>query len=502
MTSVDEIISSMIISYNTSAIKDLPTELTEALYEEAKKCLEDPDTSDNPVRCNERNTLMRLINNHRLNNKPVSDLIKGPCSITLHWNSDLKMMIYIFGEFHTSKTDCNLFPQEKSVKSMFIEDYLKELLINTDSYIDFFLEIRAHIGYDPVLKYHKGKERLNILRNMFVQCISDIKNRNTNTNCRLSRSHYFDIRTGSAHINVVTELFLKLDKLLEPRNEIIKKNIQAFIDRLTSIKKHETFYQFIIDISKISSDQEFLDVLKTYLLFSNSFLMRKMVRSSIYRTILNFIIDEIKLIALRDKDDLQDTLKNLFILLRKYRVTYDLTFSPQQLTVSSEDADNIIKYVRKFKKFLFHLETTYADAYLLSRVFKKFNINTNKPEKKRGFDEPETPHNVIIYGGEIHADRYRKFLENHMNFRRLEQNTYDHSMPDHVTNCINMEGITQPLFSYIPTEESFYFKEPYKPLNLLPYFRENKRKKPIASEGDKVKTDLVDTTVSVESSEP
>jgi len=43
MTSVDEIISSMLVSYNTSVLKDIPTDLREALYEEAKTCLENPD---------------------------------------------------------------------------------------------------------------------------------------------------------------------------------------------------------------------------------------------------------------------------------------------------------------------------------------------------------------------------------------------------------------------------------------------------------------------------
>lgn len=480
MNSVDEIISYLIISYNTSVLKDLPTDLREALYEEVKKCLENPEKADNHVRCNERKTLMLLINNHRLNKKPVSDLIKGPFSLTLHWNSDLKLMIYIFGEVHRTKTDCHLFPQEKYVdgkivhiKSMFIEDYLKELLLNTDSYIDFFVEERAHIGYDPVLKHHKGSERISILRNSFMECISDIKSRNTNINCRLSRSHYFDIREGGTTINVVTKLYVTIKKLLTPRKEIIKENIEKFIIILTSIKNNPTFYPFINDISTISSEQEFLDVLRNYLLFNNLILMKKMVRSSIYKTILRFILDEIKLLALPLKKPLQTNLKNLFILLENYRVTYDSTGTPKKVTVSSEDADIIISYVKMFRHFLLHMESLIADAYLLSRVFKKFNINTDEPKKKRGFDEPQTPHNVIIYAGDSHAQRYRKFLENHMNCKRLEQNIYDYSMPVHSTNCLNMKGIKQPLFSYIPTEEFVHYSEPYQPIKILEYLREN-----------------------------
>lgn len=484
MNSVDEIISYLLISYNTSVLKDLPTDLREALYEEAKKCLENPDNS---VRCNELKTLMILINNHRLGNKPVSDFIKGPFSVTLHWNSDLKLMIYIFGEVHRTNSDCHLFPQEKSIngeivplKSMFIDDYMKELLRNTDSYIDFFIEERAHIGYDPVLRHHKGSERINILRNSFMECISDIKSRNTNINCRLSRSHYFDIRDGTITINVLSKLYVKIKKLLTPSNKSIKENIQNLIISLTSIKNDPTFYQFINDICTISSDQEFLDVLRNYLLFHNSILMKKMVRSSIYQTILRFILDEIKLLGLPLKQPLQTNLKNLFILLENYHVTYDSTGAPKKVTVSSEDADIIISYVKMFKHFLLNMEALIADAYLLSRVFKKFNINTDDPKKKRGFDEPQTPHNVIIYAGDLHAKRYRKFLENHMNCKRLEQNTYDYSIPVHITNCINMEGIKQPLFSYIPTEGFVYYSEPYQPLKIVQYLRENDAHRSVA----------------------
>jgi len=40
MTSIDDIITSLIISYNTSDLKKLPEDLREALYQEAKKRLE------------------------------------------------------------------------------------------------------------------------------------------------------------------------------------------------------------------------------------------------------------------------------------------------------------------------------------------------------------------------------------------------------------------------------------------------------------------------------
>jgi len=501
MTRFDDIISSMLDSYNTSNLTDLPVDLREALYEEAKKCLANPDTSDNPTRCNERKTLMRLIHNHQLNKKPVSDFIKGPVSVSLHWNSDLKLMIYIFGEVHKSKTDCNLFPQEKSVdgktvplKSMFIEDYLKELLLNSDSYIDFYLEENAHIGYDPVLIPYKGQERLKILRNSFMECISDIKFRNKNINCRVSRSHYFDIRSGTIHEpnDLVRQLIIKLSQLLNSGDENIKKYIYKFILYFIHIKNDIKFSSFINSIHTITSDKEFVEFLNDHVFLNHSFLLKKMERSYIYDIIFSFILDEIKLVAQKYKRKSQNALTRLFRFFTKYRSTIDITGKTIAPIVSSKDADKIIKYVKLFRDSLIHFCGPVADAYLLSRVFKVFDIHTDNPDKKRGFDEPQSPHNVIIYGGEIHSNRYRKFLETHMKFKLLEQNTYDYHIP--VTNCINMNGITQPLFSYIPIDGFRYYLDSYKPIEVQYLVGKNK---PIAGQ------DKTDTTMdSTDSSEP
>jgi hypothetical protein len=109
------ILDLMMINYNTSILNDLPEDLRNALYKEANKCLTDPENAEYPKRCTTRSTLMRLINNHRLNNKPVSDLIKGPLTLTFHWHPEMKMMIYIFGELHGSNTDCIRLHRKKYI---------------------------------------------------------------------------------------------------------------------------------------------------------------------------------------------------------------------------------------------------------------------------------------------------------------------------------------------------------------------------------------------------
>jgi hypothetical protein len=452
MNSFDDIIDSLVLSYNTSILNETRISLRESLYEEAKKCLESSDT------CNNRKTLMRLINNHRLANKPIADFIKGPVSITLHWNPSMKLLIYIFGEFHTSETDC---PPENV--SMFIEDYMKQLLTNSDSYIDFFLEEKAHFGYNPDLTDSTGNTRLDILANRFRECISDVQSRNTNPNCNISRSHFFDIRQGvvDGHFDVVSHLISALSSLGKSDEE----NIEKFIIKFNSIKEYPAFSSFIRKIKDTSSDTEFVDLWQKEL-FDHPFLKKKMDRSTISTLIYSFIMNEIKLESLKFKNTIQENLIKLFKILTKIDVTLNKKGQPIKIIISPRNADRLIRYIKKFRIGLILVNSAIADGYLLSRIFKEFNINTDIPEKKRGFDEPERPHNIIIYGGDSHANRCRKFLENYMQCKRLEQNTFEDPM--RFSNCIDMSGITQPLFSYIPNDKSVYYKEQYKPIYTHP----------------------------------
>jgi len=452
MNSFDDIIDSLVLSYNTSILNETRISLRESLYEEAKKCLESSDT------CNNKKTLMRLINNHRLANKPIANFIKGPVSITLHWNPSMKLLIYIFGEFHTSETDC---PPENV--SMFIEDYMKQLLTNSDSYIDFFLEEKAHFCYNPDLTDSTGNTRLDILANRFRECISDVQSRNTNPNCNISRSHFFDIRQGvvDGHFDVVSNLIGALGTLEKSDEE----NIETFIIKFNSIFSSSDFFPFIRKIKDTSSDTEFVDLWQKEL-FDHPFLKKKMDRSTISTLIYSFIMNEIKLESLKFKNTIQENLTKLFKILTKIDVTLDKKGQPIKIIISPTNADKLIRYIKRFRIGLILVNSAIADGYLLSRIFKEFNINTDILEKKRGFDEPERPHNVIIYGGESHANRCRKFLENYMQCKRLEQNTFEDPM--RFSNCIDMSGITQPLFSYIPNDKSVYYKEQYKPIYTHP----------------------------------
>jgi len=472
----------MVLSYNTSILNDLPEDLLNALYEESNRCLTDPKKAKNPDRCATRDTLMRLINNHRLNNKPVADLIKGPFTLTLHWHSEMKMMIYIFGEFHDSNTDCIRLHRKKyingkivPVKSMFIENYMKDLILNTDSYIDFYIEEKAHNGYDQDLRDYMSNHRIYIMINRFQECISSVRTRNTNPECRLSRSHYFDIRRGvvKGNFDIVSSISFALFMLFanykfnSENNNNPKRN---FVIDFRKIYENELFEVFIDKIKSEEEDKEFASYLQEEMINKYTFLNDKIDRSTMKESIRTFILDEIKVTALTLKERIQTNLDNLFDQFELFTIRDGKLFVTQNRPnytrggkrIKVDHFDIFFNCVSRFHQAVINLNSIIADAYLLSRIFKTFDTKTTHPVKKRNFDEPENPHNIIIYAGNAHADRCRKFLEDVASFKRLEQNTVEN--PIRAKNCLDMTGITQPLFSYTPKDDHPYYDTPYKPV--------------------------------------
>ena len=124
-----KLISLLIETYDTKIIDHYPKELQNALYEEAEKGYLEPfaETTIN------KKVLMELINNHNPKNgfqKPSPDFIGGPKTLTLHWSSELNKMIYIFGEEHSNKMDCDeKFPNKETWNSPNYQLRLMFLLI-------------------------------------------------------------------------------------------------------------------------------------------------------------------------------------------------------------------------------------------------------------------------------------------------------------------------------------------------------------------------------------
>ena len=114
-----------------------------------------------------------------------------------------------------------------------------------------------------------------------------------------------------------------------------------------------------------------------------------------------------------------------------------------------QDISNTISSIYKvFGTQVLNFNVIITDAYLLARIFKTFKID-NPDIKQRPTDEPAEPHNIIIYAGNAHSQRYRKFLRS-LGFRVVEESGPLEKQPPEaktMKHCVNMTPITQPLFS-------------------------------------------------------
>ena len=150
--------------------------------------------------------LMQLICNHydKSVKKPIADFIGGPKSLSIHWHPEYKKIIYIFGEKHAKTMDCETF--DKDADTYPIEDYLYDLMVSTDVFLDIYFEFpfpdqeefksdKYNINsYD---NYVSTTNRLGEIFNKFKKCL--VYYTRHEESCQLARSHYFDIRLMSSN---------------------------------------------------------------------------------------------------------------------------------------------------------------------------------------------------------------------------------------------------------------------------------------------------------------
>ena len=452
----------LITTYNTSLLKKLPRDVVDACTEYAK------ETAKSSVDGKTRRVLAKLIENHQDDKRPIASYIGGPVNISCYWSEKYKKLIYVIGEFHVNGDDCKKLIRGRRDNPTIINivDYLKQYFSFPTAFTDFYLEMPAFTmphGY-----YYRHGNYLNILnlRDSFHKCV-DATLRNEERDCDLSRMHYFDIRSGDVKhglLNPISVFYLDGEDLI---NILIKKPYNMFIILKNLKAFHDTYYNLITLFSS-EDNQEYHNM--WYRQINEFPLLQKELKRTIdgYEDekmsdiIENFIKEEMTL-NLRSTITIQEETISRE-LLRKASISFNKLCA--HFFKECKDTQGDIEIKRKEKYFTnLHASLTkilsickiynaiVIDGYLLARVFKKFNIDTEDINKKRPTDEPEEPHNIIIYAGDAHSKVYRKFLTQ-LGFENKgssgEMDTEKKIFSDTVYSCIDMSKIKQPLFSDWP----------------------------------------------------
>jgi hypothetical protein len=452
----------MVKTYNTSILDNFPTSLKRSLQEEATQCVEskpNPNYHRSFLRLKtkkNRNVLMRLINNYVRSKQiesPTIDFIGGPHTLTLHWSAKYNKIIYIFGEVHRNDV-CDYD------NMMLVENYLKNLFRRSGAFIDFFLEIPMFVKG----KYDDGFEsdfRLHILINKNKECIETTQ-RQKNRHCDTKRIHFIDIRQGpvsdklnsTVYFQKKIHNFIKINILSKDEIEIFyhgdkeaEKNFKIVKEKLGVIH-FLTFYIFKEDDINLKPTIDFIisGTEETY----EEFCKEQMETHEFIRDELSKSTEESKIREFAKEEfekERHQFIKKIYSIRAYLKKCYDKTSKTYNFYKLSEY--EYIRFFIRLSKFfdtLVNLNSILVDIYTLARMFKKFQLNSSRNTRKT--DEPEEPHNIIMYAGNEHSERVRHFL------KKLEFDLISESKGDHkVDFCVDIRDFEQPFFSSWPPKK-------------------------------------------------
>jgi len=378
----------------------------------------------NKVENRGKHTLMRLIYNYNNTTTPNISYITGPSAISQFHSKKYDKMVYIFYEQHGLQEGCDSYDLSPNME---IQDYLFELFQNTNVFIDFYYEMDLYDDiktfskvYDP----YKYITYIDKLRGLISRC--SIPATRDVPECKLIRAHLSDIRHTTNTHPTIRKFLYHLPQNHKTSRELfdsIINDIETIPGLLDLIRYYASSVHNVVDA--------YINILEQ----ASSKIEKSYIHSQIKEFIINNIIPEAlnvhkaskKIIMMRDSG------------------------------ISGTEYDNA---AYNFKGRMIRLDARRMDVYLLSRVFRKFNISNNKANN---IDQPLEAHNIIIYAGGAHSNLYAKFLE-FLEFDKLYEYLGGYSskgFSDAIaskqselevlnTRCVPMGGVKQPLFRRNP----------------------------------------------------
>ena len=477
---LEDLCSKLITTYNTTILDKMGSDMEEALRQEAaKKCV---DTNK------QRTVLKELIRRHydidlksrRL--KLLPDYIGGPFNLTCHWSEYYQKLIYIFGEEHSETTDCEEFNKRK--KGTLIENFLKELIDISDCFLDLLVEFEAYKGYNykNELSENKDGNRLVQIAKTFSSCInaSERDEEENKPKCSCSRIHYFDVRSiernpeekGPDDVSrfIVEYINITNGYITEEYyiGDITEDDSYTLADKLSkmTIRYEGVMKGFLLKFG----DEEFFKF--WYGMLSNNHYTKKeldhlgedkldkegiSIKTRIERFIENEILSELETMIKREDTSKCTSCSSLINTLAQ-SIIDNIILPYRVYTKNIELIEDLLSLIN----LIIMVNASVIDAYLLARIFKKFDLNSEKPKKRRSTDEPDEARNIIIYAGNKHCTTYRKFLTQHDFELFADIGEAELEYGKKPSNCVDMRSkdrvlfnkwTMQPLFSKWPPEK-------------------------------------------------
>jgi hypothetical protein len=365
-------------------------------------------------------TLISLINNYADNKTPIPKYIAGPLSLTLFWSSKYQLYVYVFGEFHSTNTDCDKYLKYVPDDTMTIETFLEKLMTTTPAFLDVFVEWSPAI--DKIAVFSKvGLNRINSIYERLQKCIH--YSTRHDKDCDLARLHWVDVRKGDVSSSTLNDLSYVRAYLIHKTDYLDATNTATTLRRI--LKDNQRMRKILEELitPSLTKYKNFMKKQVT----QSDLVQKELAKTFLRKEIEKFCTEELIKEGLKTRE-----------LFQRY--------IPTLLDDKSTD-QKIESALLGLNMATVSVNALMMDFYALSRIFKKFNIQRSKSKQATRIDQPESPHNLIIYAGDSHSVRYRKFFDSLGATRIAHVNNRDTST---INNCIDITNFPMPFFNEFP----------------------------------------------------
>ena len=363
--------------------------------------------------------------------------LKGPCSLSEHYNYETKRWVYIFGDIHVKESKCD--PENSTHIKNFLTNTLNS---NPDKLIDIFIERIKNDKIGKVITDESSFDECYLTDSLthFYPCGLHMKN----DECKYKNLRLHNIDTEFRYLNSTRFSYLKNDfiKLLFLFTEI-NKNVNIYIEENNNqfykgYEDEEYFKEVLEEINML------FNLIKKHKLFNTTEIeenftqllidnvlenvkINKQLSSVEIAKIKNAIIDTFNKCIIESQKNLKDSYTDIKLLFNEKKLL--------------EDSDIITIYdkLNIAYEYLHKPSLCIMDAYGMSRLFKKFKTENSK----RSIDNHNAMYS-IFYVGNLHALNYREFLYN-LGYKTLLLT--DNSNFESIDfQCLNISKFNQPFF--------------------------------------------------------
>jgi len=278
-----------------------------------------------------------------------------------------------------------------------VDQFIEKVIDEEKKHIDFFLEIPYKEKKEECSKINTTSYNINEFSRKYWECFCPDKRDCFHKNVRF---HYTDVRISRSTINFIRELSEKINIL----------NFKQIRELFLTDEGQK--------YKKLKTGKDFLEYgLQQYSKFKLSKQQENIPYPEIKIKLLEFLYSHLK-------DDF--TINQL-----TYEGLIKIINNIERFELTNKILADSLK-TKLISRFILY-EALFMDVYLISRMFRKFT-SKNKNEYS------ESPKNIIIFVGNVHAERYREILKS-LNFK-LE---FSKSEQD---GCIkfNTKELSFPLF--------------------------------------------------------